>query len=257
MDRNDMARRLYRNRCLAFLPEADIERLERRLQPVSFEVGDLVLQPDEPISRVIFLETGLIAYLTLMEDGSAVESLTIGPDGAVGLMGGVGVPQALRQARVSVEGDGFALPIADMQAAVLDSPAMREMTLRANAATLGKLLQLVACNAKHGLEQRLARRLLACSDASDARRFALTQEALADTLGVRRTSITAAARTLRAEGLIGYRHGRVWIEDPAGLEARACECRRVIRSEIDSLLPRGAGPPTRPAPLKLGRTNAL
>lgn len=252
-----MARRLYRNRCLASLPEADIERLERRLQPVSFEIGDLVLPADEPITRVVFLESGLISYLTLMDDGSAVESLTIGPDGAVGLMGGTGVAHALRQARVSVEGDGFALPIADMQAAILDSAAVRDMTLRANAATLGKLLQLVACNAKHGLEQRLARRLLACSDSSDMRRFALTQEALADTLGVRRTSITAAARTLRAEGLIGYRHGRVWIEDPAGLEARACECRRIMRTETDSLLPRGAEAPPRPAPLRLGSTTVV
>lgn len=249
-----MARRLYRNRCLAFLPEADIERLEARLQPLSFEVGDILLEAEEPITRVVFPESGLIAYLTVMEDGSAVESLTVGPDGAVGLMGGTGVPSALRQARASVEGDGFALPLADIQAAILDSPGVREMTTRANAATFSKLLQLVACNAKHGLEQRLARRLLACSDSSDMRRFALTQESLADTLGVRRTSITAAARTLRAEGLIGYRHGRVWIEDPAGLEARACECRRVIRSETDALLPRGAEPPTRPAPLRLGGT---
>jgi|GEM_PF-1282960 len=247
-----MARRLYRNRCLAFLPEADIERLERRLQPVSFEVGDLILEANEPISRVIFLESGLIAYLTVMDDGTAVESLTIGPDGAVGLMGGTGAAHALREARMCVEGDGFALPLADMQAAMLDSAAVREMTLRANAATIGKLLQLVACNAKHGLEQRLARRLLACSDSSDMRRFALTQETLAETLGVRRTSITAAARTLRAEGLIGYRHGRVWIDDPAGLEARACECHRIIRREIDALLPRGAEPPKRPASLKVG-----
>lgn len=241
-----MTRRHYKNRCLAFLPDADLDRLERRLQPVTFEIGDIVLDPAQPIARVLFLESGLVSYVTVMDDGSSVESLTIGPEGAIGLMGGTGAPHTLRQARVSVEGHGFALPLADMQAAMLESPTLREMVLRANAATIGKLLQLVACNAKHGLEQRFARRLLACCDASDARRFALTQEALAETLGVRRTSVTAAARTLRAEGLIGYRHGRVWIENPQGLEARACECRAAIRADLDALLPLDAPAPAQP-----------
>jgi CRP-like cAMP-binding protein len=244
-----MTRRHYRNRCLAFLPDADLERLERRLQPVSFEIGDVVLEPEQAITRVIFLETGLVSYVTVMEDGSSVESLTIGPEGAIGLMGGAGAPHTLRQARVSVEGHGFALPLADMQAAMLDSATIREMVLRANAVTISKLLQLVACNARHGLEQRFARRLLACHDASDARRFALTQESLAETLGVRRTSVTAAARTLRAEGLIGYRHGRVWIENPQGLAARACECRAAIRADLEALLPRDA---LAPSPQKVG-----
>ncbi len=233
-----MARRTYKNRCLAFLPDADLQRLERRLTPVSFEIGDVLMEVDAPISRIVFLESGLVSYVTVMEDGASIESLTIGPDSAVGLMGGVGAPRSLRQAIMHVEGDGFAIPTSDLLAACEESAAIRDMAVRANMVTTSKLLQSVACNAKHGLEQRFARRLLACSDASSAKRFALTQEQIADTLGVRRTSVTAAARTLKNEGLIAYRHGRIWVEDAAGLEARACECRAAIRAELDTLLPR-------------------
>lgn len=240
-----MAHRTYKNRCLAFLPEADLERLERHFTPVSFEIGDVLLEPRGAITRIVFIERGLVSYVTTMDDGSAIESLTIGPDGAIGLMGGVGAPQALRLAVMHVEGDGFAIDTADFLAEAGDSAAIRDMATRANMVSTTKLLQSVACNAKHGLEQRFARRLLACSDASDAKRFALTQEQLADTLGVRRTSITAAARTLRGEGLIAYRHGRIWVENAAGLEARACGCRAAIRADLDALLPRtgdaGAG----------------
>ncbi|GGK46395.1 Crp/Fnr family transcriptional regulator [Salinarimonas ramus] len=239
-----MSRRMYRNRCLAFLPDADLERLEQRLTPVSYEIGDVLLQADSPIDRIVFLERGLVSYVTRMDDGTSVESLTIGPDSAIGLMGGVGAPRALREAVMHVEGNGFAIATKDYLEAAEASPAIRDMTVRANTVTTAKLLQSVACNAKHSLEQRFARRILACSDASDAKRFALTQEQIADTLGVRRTSVTAAARALRDEGLIAYRHGRIWVENLAGLELRACGCRAAIRAEVDTLLPpHGAGAP--------------
>ena len=224
-----MARRTYKNRCLAFLPEADLERLERHFTPVSYEIGDVLLDTSKPIERVVFLERGLVSYVTTMDDGAAIESLTIGPDSGIGLMGGVGAPHALRRAVMHVEGDGFAIAMGDFRAAFEASEAIRDMATRANMATTSKLLQSVACNAEHGLEQRFARRLLACSDASDAKRFALTQEQLADTLGV---------STLRDEGLIAYRHGRIWVENATGLAARACGCRAAIRSDLDALLPR-------------------
>lgn len=236
-----MTRTKYRNRCLAYLPDADLAILERWLSPVTFEIQQVLYQQQDRIERIVFLETGLVSLITHMADGDESESLTIGPDGAVGIMGAIGTMNALRRAVVSVEGEGWAIPVAELRAAVADRPAIREMASRAAAASTAKLLQSVACNARHGLEQRFARRLLACSDASRAKRFALTQDGLADTLGVRRTSVTATAKALRQSGLIGYRHGRIWIEDAAGLAARACECRAVINAETERLLPPNVG----------------
>lgn len=233
-----MTRRTYRNRCLAYLPDSDLAQLERGLVPVSFEVGDVLYEQDDSLDRIIFVETGLLACLTHMADGSTSESLTIGPEGALGITCGMGVAPVPRRVVGSVEGEAFALPASELRTLVAERPAIREMTLRASAATMSKLMQSVACNARHNLEQRFARRILACSDASPAKRFALTQDGLAETLGVRRTSVTAAAKTLREEGLIGYRHGRIWIDDRPGLEARACECRKAIMSDLEALLPR-------------------
>lgn len=205
------------------------------------EKGRLLYDPGDPVDYVYFPHDGVISLLTLMESGAAIESITIGPEGALGLMAAVAPRQSLGRALVQTPLHASRISAERLHEAWLRSPALRRLVDRHGEALLGHAMQSAACNALHSVEARFCRWLLTCHDRVNTDRVALTQEFFADMLGVQRTTVTAVARSLQARGAIRYRRGVVDIVDRAGLEALSCECYGAIRETYARLLDPATG----------------
>ncbi|WP_297513441.1 Crp/Fnr family transcriptional regulator [uncultured Caulobacter sp.] len=208
---------------------------------VDLDKGRLLYDPGDPIDQVYFPEDCVVSMMTLMENGAAIESATIGREGAVGLMAAVAPRQSLSRVLVQASGAATRVAAGALHDVWSRSPALRDLTDRHNEALFGHTIQSVACNALHAVEARFCRWLLSCHDRIDSNTVNLTQEFLADMLGVQRTTVTAVAGALQAKGLIRYRRGVVDILDRAGLEAAACECYGTVRRGYERLLPASFG----------------
>jgi CRP-like cAMP-binding protein len=225
------------NRLLAVLDAEDQQLLATRLTFVTLEKGTVLYDPGDLMDTVYFPDDCVISLLTLMETGAAIESAAIGREGAVGLMSAVSPRQSLSRALVQVPGRARRISAAQLHRAWEQSQQIRDLVDRHNEALFAHAIQSVACNALHSVEARFCRWLLSCHDRIDSNTVALTQEFLADMLGVQRTTVTVVARALQAGGLIRYRRGVVDILDRAGLEAIACECYGTVRDNYERLLP--------------------
>jgi CRP-like cAMP-binding protein len=225
------------NRLLAALPPADHGLIAPHLVQVDLERGRLLYDPGDPIETVYFPTDGVISLMTLMENGAAIESATIGREGALGLMAAVAPRQSLSRAIVQTPVRAARMSAAALHEAWEKSPAIKQLVDRHSEALFGHAIQSVACNALHSVEARFCRWLLTCHDRISTDTVALTQEFLADMLGVQRTTVTAVARTLQEKGVIRYRRGVVDIIDRTGLETLACECYGVIHRTYERLLP--------------------
>ncbi|HRD45148.1 MAG TPA: Crp/Fnr family transcriptional regulator [Caulobacter sp.] len=197
----------------------------------------MICDPGDPIETVYFPHDCVISLMTLMENGTAIESATIGREGAFGLMAAIAPRQSMSRAIVQVPGRASRIAATHLAEAVKSAPALTRLIDRHNDALFGHAIQSVACNALHSVEARFCRWLLSCRDRIDSNTVSLTQEFLADMLGVQRTTVTAVAGALQAKGLIRYRRGVVDILDRAGLEAAACECYDSVRRTYERLLP--------------------
>jgi CRP-like cAMP-binding protein len=225
------------NRLLAALPPEDHGLIAPHLVQVDLERGRLLYDPGDPIETIYFPTDGVISLMTLMENGAAIESATIGREGALGLMAAVAPRQSLSRAIVQTPVRTARMSAAALHEAWEKSPAIKQLVDRHSEALFGHAIQSVACNALHSVEARFCRWLLTCHDRISSDTVALTQEFLADMLGVQRTTVTAVARTLQEKGVIRYRRGVVDIMDRAGLEALTCECYGVIHRTYERLLP--------------------
>jgi CRP-like cAMP-binding protein len=226
-----------KNRLLAALPPADFALLSAHMSLQELERGRHIHDPGDPIESVYFPHDCVISLMTLMENGAAIESAPVGREGALGLMAAVGPRQSLVRAIVQAPGAASRISAVALHDVWTRSAALRDLVDRHNEALFGHAIQSVACNALHGVEARFCRWLLSCRDRIDTDTIQLTQEFLADMLGVQRTTVTAAAGALQAKGLIRYRRGVVDILDRPGLEAAACECYGVVRRGYERLLP--------------------
>ncbi|MDB5457135.1 MAG: Crp/Fnr family transcriptional regulator [Caulobacter sp.] len=226
-----------KNRLLASLAPEDYALVASQLSHVELEKGRLLCDPGDPIETAYFPHDCVISLMTLMENGAAIESATIGREGALGLMAAIAPRQSLSRAIVQIPGAASRIGVAALADAARRSPALRDLIDRHNEALFGHAVQSVACNALHPVESRFCRWLLSCRDRIDVDTVSLTQEFLADMLGVQRTTVTAVAGSLQAKGLIRYRRGVVDILDRAGIEAMACECYGVVRRGYERLLP--------------------
>nr|WP_295107518.1 Crp/Fnr family transcriptional regulator [uncultured Caulobacter sp.] len=211
--------------------------LAPHLSMVDLEKGRLLYDPGDPIDQVYFPTDCVISLMTLMENGAAIESATVGREGALGLMAAVAPRQSLSRAIVQAPGSALRIASGPLHDAWSRSAALRDLVDRHNEALFGHAIQSVACNALHAVEARFCRWLLSCHDRLDTNTVSLTQEFLADMLGVQRTTVTAVAGSLQAKGLIRYRRGVVDILDRAGLEAMTCECYGAVRRGYERLLP--------------------
>jgi CRP-like cAMP-binding protein len=225
------------NRLLAALSGEDQQLMSGRLSSVTLEKGALLYEPGDLVDTVYFPDGCVISLMTLMESGAAIESATIGREGALGLMTAVSPRQSLSRAIVQAPGRARRINAAHLRRAWEQSPIVRDLVDRHNEALFSHAIQSVACNALHSVEARFCRWLLSCHDRIDSNTVSLTQEFLADMLGVQRTTVTVVARALQASGLIRYRRGVVDILDRVGLETIACECYGVVRRNYERLLP--------------------
>jgi CRP-like cAMP-binding protein len=229
------------NSLLEALPGADFARVAPHLVQVDLERGRLLYDPGDTIDLIYFPHDGVISLMTLMESGAAIESSTIGPEGALGLMSAVAPRLALSRAIVQTPTRAARISAERLHEVWENSPALRHIVDRYTEALYGYAIQSVACNALHSVEARFCRWLLSCHDRISSDTVALTQEFLADMLGVQRTTVTAVARSLQEKGLIRYRRGVVDIVDRAGLQALTCECYGAIKHTYERLLGARAG----------------
>ena len=226
-----------KNRLLASLSTADFALLSPQLTLVEMDKGRLICDPGDPIETIYFPHDCVISLMTLMESGVAIESATVGREGAFGLQAAIAPRLAMSRAIVQVPGRASRMSAAALAEACRRAPAMMSLIDRHNDALFGHAIQSVACNALHGVESRFCRWLLTCRDRIDTDTVSLTQEFLADMLGVQRTTVTAIAGGLQSRGLIRYRRGIVDILNRPALEAAACECYDTVRRNYERLLP--------------------
>lgn len=226
------------NRLLAALPYDTLSRLEPHMKAVPLRRGRVLCEVDEPLSQVYFVENGAVSLVTVFEDGTTAEMATVGREGVVGIVTVLGGEHALGSYVVALSGAAVAVDVARFREALRETPMLRPACEAYAQAFLAHLLQNVACNAAHRVEQRCARWLLMCADHTDDGTFELTQEYLAEMLGVRRSTVTVVACALQEAGLIDYRRGSITVRDRRGLEGAACECYRIVRNQYDRLLRR-------------------
>ena len=226
-----------KNRLIASLPAEDFALLSAQLFPVDLEKGRLLFDPGDPIETVYFPHDCVISLMTLMHSGAAIESVTIGREGAFGLMTALGPRASLSRAIIQIPGSASRISASAFQQCCKRSPALVSLVDRHNDALFGHAVHSVACNALHSVEARFCRWLLTCHDRIDSNTVSLTQEFLADMLGVQRTTVTAVAGGLQSKGLIRYRRGVVDILDRDSLELAACECYGAVRGIYERLLP--------------------
>jgi CRP-like cAMP-binding protein len=246
----------FKNRLLDLLGPNDLEQLRPHLQPLTFEYKQVLYEPHRAIEWVHFPVTGVASLVNTMEDGSAVEVGTIGNEGMVGLPIVLGDPVDPSSAYVQVPGSGLRLRASILEEKLRTSSSMRRVMLHYAHAFFSQIMQSAACAHFHSLDQRCCRWLLMTHDRVQSDEFLLTQEFLGMMLGVRRSSVTEAARSLKKKKIIDYRRGNVTVLDRAGLEKRSCECYAVSKHEFDRLLGSPLGTVAQPAPIRLRQSGS-
>ena len=232
-----MKRRSADNGVLAALPAGARAVLEPQLEFCEFRQGRVIYQPHDAIERMYFPIDGVLSILTVMADGAAVETATVGREGAVGLSSALAPVHSHGRTISQTPGAMFVLPSTAMRAVAAESAAVREVIVRYADVVLRQAQQSTACNILHDVEERFCRWLLTCDDRVQGARVELTQEFLAMMLGVQRTTVSQVASSLQAAGLIRYNRGRIDILDRPALELRSCECYDVVRRETRAFLP--------------------
>jgi CRP-like cAMP-binding protein len=230
---------IIRNRLLASFSARAIDALSPAIREVSLSVGRVVAEPGEPIEYVYFPSSGVISIITLLKDGRRVESLTIGREGAVGLLAAFGNAVWGSRGLVQIAGAALRIGAADLRAAAKQDPSILDVVLRYAEVTEAQLHQSAACNALHPIEARLCRWLLTCEDRVGDHVLPLTQEFMAMMLGVQRTRVTNAAQALQRQGLIEYRRGRITVLNRPAMQQAACECYVTTEEIYDRAFPAG------------------
>ncbi len=223
----------FTNRILRNLPAASVRRL--LLAKVQLPTSREIEFPGQAIEHLYFLEAGVASMTTTFEDGSQVEVGLFGYESILGVSAFMGTRRSLNRVYMQIAGNGFSSPMAAARAEFARGEVFHALTLRSVQAQLAQVSQSAGCNAKHEVDQRLARWLLLCCDRSQSNTIHISQEFLATMLGVRRMSAVAAIGGFKDAGLINHHRGVVELLDTAGLEKRACECYRVVKQHLDDL----------------------
>lgn len=225
--------RSTRNLLLAALPDVEYDRLMSAAEAVVLEYGHVVCDVYAPIRYVYFPDDGVISSVSMMVDGSAVETATIGPEGMTGIAVFHGVLSTAEHVFVQVPGHGHRLPVRAFRELLTDSPVLAGQLSRYTVALLTLTGQNSACNRKHTMVQRCARWMLMSLDRVHRDNFEMTHHILSQMLGVRRASVTEAALMLSQAGAIEYSRGLVTVTNRDKLERQSCECYAIIRAGFD------------------------
>lgn len=225
------------NHLLAALPAADYERLLPHLELAPLPLGRVVYEAGGRLGSVYFPTTSIVSLLYVLEDGASAEIAVTGNDGLVGIalfMGGGTTPS---RAVVQSAGRSYRLKAAVLKREFELGGALQHLALRYTQALITQMAQTAVCNRHHTVEQQLCRWLLLSLDRLPSNRLTMTQELIANMLGVRREGVTEAAGHLQRDGLIRYSRGQIKVLDRPSLETRVCECYAVVKKEYDRLLP--------------------
>lgn len=224
------------NRLLDLLPPTAADRLRPHLEAFSLGIKHVIYEPHGQISHVYFPIGGVISLVTCMEDGTTVEVATVGREGMVGLPVFLGCETGPIRAFGQIPGDALRMAAEVFRAEIGRNGPLVQVLNRYTQALFIQVAQVAACNRVHLVEQRCARWLLQTHDRVGADQYLLTQEFLAQMLGIRRAGVSEAAGLLQKAGLIRYARGRITVLDRQGLESAACECYRVVKQEFDRLI---------------------
>jgi CRP-like cAMP-binding protein len=219
-----------RNAILAALPAADWDKMKATFQAVPLEAKDVLVDSGEALSRIYFPVQGMVSTVAIFESGDSVEMAVVGAEGVVGIGAVLHNSISLSRHIVEIPGSAAIIGYEDFRLWEREIPAFRQLLFDYAQAFIVQILQLVACNAIHSVQERTARWLLTRLDRSSGDAFALTQQFMAEMLGVSRPMASTVARAFQRSGFITYRRGVVTITNRSGLEEASCECYNIIRA---------------------------
>ena len=225
------------NHLLASLPSDESKRWLPLLEPIDLPLGDVLYESGKTLDYVYFPTTAIVSLLYVMENGASAEIAVVGNEGIVGVslfMGGGSTPS---RGVVQSAGKGFRLAAVSMKDEFDRAGPVMHLLLRYTQALITQMAQTAVCNRHHSLDQQLCRWLLVSLDRLQGSELRMTQDLIANMLGVRREGVTEAALRLQTAGLIQYARGHIKVLDRPGLEKRTCECYAVVKKEYDRLLP--------------------
>jgi CRP-like cAMP-binding protein len=223
------------NRLLSALSAHVHSRLLARMEKITLPIRHTLHEADAPLAHVWFPLSGVVSLAIDVKKGRAVEIGTVGNEGLIGIALYLGADRSWNRAFCQVAGDLLRMNGDAFQRSLAEHPELENLVRRYTDAMLNQISRSAACNNAHSVRQRLCRWLLVAQDRVGAEQLQLTQEFLAQTLGVRRPSVTIAAGMLQRDGLIAYQRGRILVLDRAGLEAGSCECYEALRQEFDRI----------------------
>jgi len=217
------------NKLLSALPRAQYNLLAPHLATVSLLSGAVLFEPDDEVDHVYFPHSGMLSLLAVMRNGKAIETATVGREGVVGAMAGLRPYKSFVRVVVQMPTTRVSkIASHSFRTVVATSEQLRNLCIEYNEVLLSQARVIAACNALHSVKARLCRWLLQSADRANSDRVELTQEFLAEMLGVRRTSVTAVAKTLHDQGVLNYSHGVIHILDRHKLEQMSCECYQTL-----------------------------
>jgi CRP-like cAMP-binding protein len=226
-----------KNQLLAALPEAELERWLPHLEYVDMGLGEVLYEAGSTLSHVYFPTTAIVSLLYVMQNGESAEIAVVGNDGVVGISLFMGGDSTSSRALIQSAGGAYRLSAQLMKREFDRGGPVLHLLLRYTQALITQMVQTAACNRHHSLDQQLCRWLLLSLDRLQGTDMMMTQDLIANMLGVPRDGATDGALKLQAAGLINYTRGRIRVLDRGGLEKRTCECYAVVKKEYDRLLP--------------------
>ncbi|HCS41844.1 MAG TPA: Crp/Fnr family transcriptional regulator [Pseudomonas sp.] len=224
------------NHLLAALPAVDLQRLVPHLEQVSLALGDVLYEPGDTLRHVYFPTDAIVSLLHVTENGSSAEIAVVGNEGLIGIALFMGGESTSSRAVVQSAGGAFRLPGQKFKKEFNRHGDLLLLMLRYTQALITQMSQTALCNRHHSIDQQLCRWLLLSLDRLHGNRLNMTQELIANMLGVRREGVTEAAGKLQRQGVIEYSRGQITVLDRARLERLSCECYLVVKTETDRLL---------------------
>ena len=225
------------NQLLAALADAEFQRWQPLLEPVKLALGQVLYESGDTLGHVYFPTTAIVSLLYVMENGASAEIAVVGREGMVGVSLFMGGESTTSRAVVQSAGEGFRLRAQQMKDEFNRAGPVLHLLLRYTQALITQMAQTAVCNRHHSLDQQLCRWLLLSLDRLGGNELVMTQELIANMLGVRREGVTEGALKLQKAGLIRYARGRISVLNRPGLEQATCECYAVVKKEYDRLLP--------------------
>ena len=224
------------NRLLGAMEDASLSRIVPHLESVVLKLGDVVCEAGGVLKHAYFPQGAVLSLLTVLENGSAIETANIGREGAFGLFAAMYSRVSFNRCLVQFEGGMVRCPIDFLQLEFEHSEHVRNLFVSYSETLLSQVQQTVACNALHSTEERMCRWLLMMHDRAGGEALPYTHEFLSHMLGANRKSVTLAAQSLQTAGLISYQRGKIRVVDRAGLEQASCECYAIVKERFDAFL---------------------